>query len=373
MEIRKLNTLRGVAALIVVVSHYSNSTYLMEGYLGYGAGQLGVMIFFMLSGFLMSHLYLTSPFNRQQVGRYVVARFARIMPLFFAVVGVSFVLQQVGVKGIFFEINDWQRVLLHVLFIAGDNVLWTIPPEVQFYGLFILLWWIASKSFLGLWVFLAVCFGAIYAAGFPLLKIHWFDSKVGLQLIQSLPYFFVGVAFGKLYGVWTPPVRLMNHGFVLAFALVPLLYPKIYKLFWSEGHGLWRDVDVLMVISAVFFMIVFLVPDNNRLLTNALGDFLGKVSFSLYLLHLPVLHFFEPFAKLAPYAYFSWYLLSALFVAYLSYAYLECPSRALVRKLPAKLPRYFQGSDSSCAMIDHQVDPEAAAQVELSKSSRFEI
>ena len=132
---------------------------------------------------------------------------------------------------------------------------------------------------------------------------------------------------------------------------------------------MWRDVDVLMVISAVFFMIVFLVPDNNRLLTNALGDFLGKVSFSLYLLHLPVLHFFEPSAKLAPYAYFSWYLLSALFVAYLSYAYLECPSRALVRKLPAKLPRYFQGSDSSRAMINHQVDPEAAAQIELSKSS----
>ena len=41
MEIRKLNTLRGIAALIVLISHYSNATNLFHGVLGTGGGQFG--------------------------------------------------------------------------------------------------------------------------------------------------------------------------------------------------------------------------------------------------------------------------------------------------------------------------------------------
>jgi peptidoglycan/LPS O-acetylase OafA/YrhL len=58
MEIRKLNSLRGLAALIVLVSHYSNESGLLGRALGIGAGQFGVMIFFPLSSFLISYLYL---------------------------------------------------------------------------------------------------------------------------------------------------------------------------------------------------------------------------------------------------------------------------------------------------------------------------
>jgi peptidoglycan/LPS O-acetylase OafA/YrhL len=67
MEIRKLNMLRGLAALIVLVSHYSNATNLLNAMPGRGAGQLGVMIFFILSGFLMSYLYLKKGFTKDEV------------------------------------------------------------------------------------------------------------------------------------------------------------------------------------------------------------------------------------------------------------------------------------------------------------------
>lgn len=45
MEIRKLNTLRGIAATIVLVFHFSNSTGWLGKLLGYGAGHIGVMVF----------------------------------------------------------------------------------------------------------------------------------------------------------------------------------------------------------------------------------------------------------------------------------------------------------------------------------------
>ena len=38
--------LRGIAALIVVISHYSNETGVSDGILGWGGGKIGVMLFF---------------------------------------------------------------------------------------------------------------------------------------------------------------------------------------------------------------------------------------------------------------------------------------------------------------------------------------
>ena len=55
-DIPVLNGLRGLAVMIVFASHASNIFYQGE-IVGWGGGQLGVMLFFMLSGFLMAHLY----------------------------------------------------------------------------------------------------------------------------------------------------------------------------------------------------------------------------------------------------------------------------------------------------------------------------
>ena len=64
MEIRKLNTLRGLAALIVFITHFSDITNWLGGVLGGGSGAYGVMLFFLLSGFLMTYLYLERDFKK---------------------------------------------------------------------------------------------------------------------------------------------------------------------------------------------------------------------------------------------------------------------------------------------------------------------
>ena len=82
MEIRKLNSLRGIAALIVLVSHYSNESGLLGKALGSGGGQFGVMLFFLLSAFLISYLYLHQQPRRPQLTAYFRARAGRVLPLF---------------------------------------------------------------------------------------------------------------------------------------------------------------------------------------------------------------------------------------------------------------------------------------------------
>ena len=90
MQIRRLNFLRGLAALIVVVSHFSNKTGAWGQLLGRGAGQIGVMLFFMLSGFLMTYIYWKREASQKNLLLFFQSRLARVVPLYLFVVLVSY-------------------------------------------------------------------------------------------------------------------------------------------------------------------------------------------------------------------------------------------------------------------------------------------
>ena len=137
MEIKKLNTLRGLAALIVFVTHFSDITNWLGGVLGGGSGAYGVMLFFLLSGFLMSYLYLDRGFNKVNVKGYLLARAGRVLPLYLVVVLSSYYLTQAG-SDFLYNIPDFNALLGHLLFLHGESVLWSIPPEIQFYFIFLI-------------------------------------------------------------------------------------------------------------------------------------------------------------------------------------------------------------------------------------------
>ncbi len=91
----------------------------------------------MLSGFLMSYLYLDRDFSKDNVGHYFIARAGRVLPLYVAVVSGSFLLSLNGNDSLY-NIPDINSLLGHLLFIYWDSVLWSIPAEIQFYLIFIL-------------------------------------------------------------------------------------------------------------------------------------------------------------------------------------------------------------------------------------------
>jgi peptidoglycan/LPS O-acetylase OafA/YrhL len=91
-----LDGLRGLAILIVIVSHVSNAIDLWGRMLGDGAGQIGVMLFFVLSGFLMGQLYLDKPFNHANLWNFAARRFARLAPLFYLTVSVAAILSSLS-------------------------------------------------------------------------------------------------------------------------------------------------------------------------------------------------------------------------------------------------------------------------------------
>ncbi len=128
-----------MAALIVLISHSANAG-LLPGILGAGFGQVGVVLFFALSGFLMMHFAVARPPNRKNLRRYVMARAGRVLPLYYlallvatalyAIAGIP--MYDIAAPGALFQ--DW-------LLIRGSSVLWSVPVEIHFYLLFPLLWW----------------------------------------------------------------------------------------------------------------------------------------------------------------------------------------------------------------------------------------
>ncbi|PKG80621.1 acyltransferase [Colwellia sp. 75C3] len=332
MEVRKLNALRGLAAFIVFITHFSDITNWLDGMLGGGSGAYGVMLFFLLSGFLMSYLYLSQEFNKINVKRYLLARAARVAPLFFVVVLSSYILSLAG-NDTLYSIPDVNTLIGHLLFLYGESVLWSIPPEIQFYFVFI-IFWSFSKSRPGYIYFSIIAVMILlFFMNFP--RINGDLSGIPYNLfntLRSLPYFFIGVIFGMHFKSIKIPSYLRKHWFILVLLLIPAMYPELTSITSDAKHRMWLSYEVLLVMSSVFFCIVFLVPDNNVLLANRFGDFLGKISYSLYLLHMPIIIFVNKLNLSVELKLILSFGLTVS-IAFVSFKYFEKPVASFIRNI----------------------------------------
>ena len=337
MEIRRLNTLRAIAALIVLVGHYSNRAQLWDAVLGTRAPQLGVMLFFLLSAFLMSTLYMGREPTGAALRKYTFARIGRVVPLYVLVVVLSYAFAKTGpawLASSVYDIPDLKSLTSHLLLLYGVQVLWTIPAEIHFYGIFALLWWLRPRL---PWV----------VAGFSLLILgvfvsgHWplgpkqpvLGFPIDLPLLRGLPYFVAGMALGLLYLKWRPAPSRQHNVYLLAFALLFLLYPAILQRLTGLTYVMWFNPLILLSMSLVFFCLVFMVPDGNRLLENRPGDFLGRISYSMYLLHFPVLLAMGQFGLLKGAGGLLLFLAITILASALIHHLFEAPMRAWFRRL----------------------------------------
>ena len=109
------------------------------------------------------------------------------------------------------------------------------------------------------------------------------------------------------------------------------MYPEFTPVATGDKTRMWLSYEVLLVMSTVFFCIVFLVPENNVFLANKIGDFVGKISYSLYLLHMPIIIKVNQLELSVEIKLLVSFVLSVL-VAYISYRYFERPVARAIRK-----------------------------------------
>jgi peptidoglycan/LPS O-acetylase OafA/YrhL len=357
----ELESLRGWAILSVVVFHYFG--LLTHGKMGAGpgaplwmqlgsAGNTGVTLFFVLSGFLLSRPFLE---NLQKgrptsIRRFYVARLLRILPLYYVVVTLAWILTHAATA-------PKAYLFIRIGFDAHPFSVpwWTLTLEMQFYLLLpwamLLLTRRAGRWVLGalLTAWLVAHLYYIHRPGWELWTNPWlntfFDRGTG---------FVIGALGAAFY--LTPVYRrfALSRAAVWSTALVSiagLLY--LLRFYGIEGQfdalkkfPLFHDVEATLYATLIVSSVA-LTAAWKILYINPVADHFGRISYSLYLFHVPAQYYVMQSAVLRGENLYSARNLGMIGVSFgiawavsvLSYQFIEKPFLKLKSRVPVRAER----------------------------------
>ena len=297
-----LDAARGLAALWVVLFHVSAnvSSYMRmpagvpdwAWFIKFGA--IGVMLFFVVSAF--SLCYTMQQYRDKSAIAFYIRRLFRIAPLFYALL----------IYQLWRFPNHWQwpELLANMFFIFnlvpkfhGSIVWggWTIGVEMIFYVAFPFLF----RHFDNVWKsagLVGVCFLMSWAAE-PLVD-HYSLQVSGYRLhavSNFLPVFAAGMLAFHVSAALKHHARRYAIGVGLIVSALILLCVLLYR--WGPEFlvSLFFDRWGLSAQGLIFAMfLVGLMFAPSAILVNRVTTFLGKLSYSIYLTHLPVLWLLIP-------------------------------------------------------------------------------
>ncbi|MEM6545556.1 MAG: acyltransferase [Pseudomonadota bacterium] len=302
----ELECLRGVAVVLVFVFHCWGIMGGKEARPGgvfeviAATGNTGVTLFFVLSGFLLAQPWLRYYFGMTNqtpsLRRYIAARSLRILPLYYAVIG--FAAFHLDSSSLLLPAATFQ--MLGFQYFPYSTVWWTLITEVQFYLAlpicgFLLIYSrmtrILLASLLALWL---ICF-LIFVIG-PKEPIEGF--MLTKSLFSRAPAFLFGIVIGALYLNNTAQTFLTTkrRTLTLAVALTALYYLLylISRTSSRETETLWPTLHLWEGLC--WALATFAIANGRdafrwlRVLERPLA-FLGKISYSIYLLHVPILFY----------------------------------------------------------------------------------
>ncbi len=256
-------------------------------------GGAAVTLFFVLSGFVL-HASLQRHFRERSalcaVSTFMALRVARLMPAYVAsLLAMTALLWSIGelspppfaagwLAWLRFPLPDASSLWAHLLLQRADinPVAWTLRIEL-----------LASMWLVGLYV-LARWSSAVFLVGLAVMMVFsvpWPVEHVG----RYLYLFALGLAASRwglrALTLLMPSMRLLRAVLCLGVALV--LLPGL----WTLEHLL--PVDGVSGVGAAMLLCTLSVTDQRitpRWLVHRVPRWLGRISYSFYLLHFPVLY-----------------------------------------------------------------------------------
>jgi len=281
-RIFELDALRGIAALLVVLFHFTMGR--KEREYGFKFGVTGVDLFFLISGFV---ILLTLEKTRTWK-EFVVNRFSRLYPTYWACVTITTLalLIHIGFTGypLFKVLPDYlaNLTMFQLYFRRGDidGTYWTMIVEMLFY-IYMLLFFV-FKQLKHIELISILFFPLIFIYSSSYIQTHFefwtFAISIRLPLINHFPLFVAGIIFYKMK---FDGQNLKRYIF-LAICFICQL-----TLFKAGGRShyylsIYQYVPVLLVYFLVFYLYII---NKLRFIVNKTTVFLGNISFSLYLIH----------------------------------------------------------------------------------------
>jgi peptidoglycan/LPS O-acetylase OafA/YrhL len=296
-----LTGVRTLAAWLVFFHHYNPfSVERFGSFLNQFVQEfhVGVSIFFVLSGFLITHRYFNTAvkFNWRN---YLVNRVARVYPMYFILTTFTFLLA---------ADTSWKVYVLNITFLRGffDDLKftlisqgWSLTVEECFYLLapIIFLSIRKARSVIFVWPVMLIALGCVLVVVLANQAIDGFFNSYSFMFI----YTFLGRCFEFFCGValalYFKPIHrkgwvLTGTGFLLMVALVMSL-----SMLGSLGaSGIQTSLGIVvnnfaLPVAIVLFFYGLLVEQTwlNKLLSAKLFTLLGKSSYTFYLIHVGVI------------------------------------------------------------------------------------
>lgn len=316
----ELDGFRGLAVLLVLLAHSSNAGYPLFGVLDFHHyGSVGVYLFFVLSAYLIDRQILTALERGTATprfwARFALRRFLRIYPLYLLALAVNWALSSGGIPSPIHNLSD---VIRHLALLEGRQVFWTIPVEFVYYLIsplvLTLLWPLYRRR---PWLAMAVFATAItclwYLRTWPKLPMPLF--------LRFLPV----LGFGTLLALLQRRIRIPGGTGLALFALILTTIPTVARALYgtSPFHGHAYTLAYGLAWAVVLYQALY-----HEFALSALGRLkplriLGTLSFSIYLLHKPVLALCQAYLP-DPWALPA-FVLGTLAISLATYTFVERP------------------------------------------------
>jgi peptidoglycan/LPS O-acetylase OafA/YrhL len=344
MRYQALDSLRGLAALTVCWLHYYliNQQVDLLGanakpWLWWTAGQEAVILFFILSGFVLSNMM---NFHYDSYTKYVIKRVFRLYPAYYVamIVAISiFFIQQPYLLNtcsrwfaeyLSVKINALYWINTILLFTKSfnllNNVIWSTSIELLVSFFFPLLFFTMTKALRQqyAYVYLIMIYIMIVAC-----------TLTGKTLFYNMQFFMIGI----LMFIYKNRLRCLCTNTIFACGVF-CYFNKFFTFGMLQSiyaHNEVSAIGVIIIIANALHCNYF-----KQFLSHPILVFYGTISYSFYLLHMPIC-----FALI-----YSLYIhginlfltkvlafIAASILAYASYRYIELPCMKYAKKLTLNL------------------------------------
>lgn len=319
--IEGIDGLRAIAALLVLLFHYysfSSSTQFTGSFI-VRAGWIGVDIFFVISGFVLSLPFLNAFSNNEKysISLFYKRRMLRIIPAYyFSLLVITTFLH----ADILFNPDTFRHLVGHLTFSEGflypwkklniNGVYWSLWIEMQFYIIVPLLvvlfkenrWWISFVSILVI-VTVYKYAGIVLTEG--LSDTHTLKQfYINKQLLGVLQEFVMGIGAAKIYLLLKDSSVWINHrlrfsslviiGFIVIISCMYFItsYGNTKYWFGSGALGYIPLITLNTILSLGSSLVILGIASQakwiNYLFGNRVMIFLGTISYGIYIWHYPV-------------------------------------------------------------------------------------
>ena len=285
--------LRGLASLLVVLMHATIATKeiwrinFLGGFFTFGGA--GVDMFFVLSGFIITYTSKNALKKSASFIAFLKRRFIRIYPVYWVIITI-FLLIQLALPA-FYKTHYILTLsnLFNTYFLLPDHVMlnsvsWTLTYEIFFYILFSLAFLIKSNRLLITLTILYVII-LIVAPFYSFLNLYN-NRWINIILYPMNIEFFMGIAVALL-------VPRINFNISKLLILLGLLFFITAAYFSNADFYIFKNAFNRVIVFGIPSMILLLgvvrMEITKQYKVHNIFLYLGEASYSLYLIHLPIL------------------------------------------------------------------------------------